>query len=1162
MATSSLVYTLSNDGTYYIVGTGFTSIADIEADATAGTDGSGLDNTWTGGALEIPATYNSLPVLAIAPNAFAGIANITSVVIENGLTHIGSKAFYTSASLTSLTSVTLPNTLTFLGGTTNGRVFYSRSYLSSINLEDTLITNIPQYTFYNNGALRSITLPNTLTTIDEYAFGSSGLNLITIPVGVTNIKESAFNSCRYLTSVTLPNTLTSIGYRAFYQCSELTSITIPDSVTSMNTAIFQGCTKLTSVTLSNNMTSIPNGTFYNCTRLASIVIPNGVITIGQTAFQGCRGLTSIVIPNGVTSIGNSAFFECDGLTSITIPSSVTSIGQQAFLSSGRSVGRSLYISSVESWCAISFADNTSSPFYSKFFPELDKLYINNVLTTDLVIPNTVTNISNYTFNYFSFLTSIIIPNGVTSIGNYAFNNCRSLTSITIPSSVTSIGNQVFSACIGLTSITVDSNNADYRSVDGVLFNHALTQLIQYPIGNTRTSYLIPNTVSNIANSAFYNCRNLTSITIPDSVISIGAYAFGYCESLTLITIPNSSITIYDYAFYNCTGLTLITIPNNVISIGSHVFEGCSGLTSITIESTTNTLGLGTSAFNNTNNCPIYVYRLSYMTATNWTSYASRMQRIVDSRYIDFVGKDVSSGTTLTQSIPCEIGDKILATIVCRSSLTAPQGWTLVTSAPAISSGTSTQYMYIYSKTAESTTESFTATVASSGRIYMTLINVIDRTWQEISELNTSGSVNANETKTITKSTDNELLYFYSFITGATSGTTSAYSISGDYDIYQCYGVGGRLFFVYDTKAQNTSFTLTRTQNSTSVYNTLGLELIIPSQQTNKVSWGSSNIAFSLGNNKNISISLGNIVIYGGGGQPVVENAVTTADGEILTDANGSYLQFGEEQPELLIAYATAQSGVTYTAVSDLTSYTDAQINEISKAISNCADITSSTATVYLSDATSISVGATRSYTLSTQEAMTDRIIGFNHDTLTSSTAYGEATATGKAGITWQMVDCLVTRYQMNSSSTNAGGWNGSLMRISTLPTIKLTLPQDLQGIIKFVNKKAANGGDTNYSATVTSSDDLFLLAEIEVFDSITWAQDGSNEGTQYEYWVGKSANDRIKYYDDVGTPTATIWWGRSSSSGNIYYFCNVSSKGNTNTTTASDSRGISFAYCT
>lgn len=284
-----------------------------------------------------------------------------------------------------------------------------------------------------------------------------------------------------------------------------------------------------------------------------------------------------------------------------------------------------------------------------------------------------------------------------------------------------------------------------------------------------------------------------------------------------------------------------------------------------------------------------------------------------------------------------------------------------------------------------------------------------------------------------------------------------------------------------------------------------------------------------------------------------------------TIGSGSYVfrQYSEQvTPTGLIAYASPQTGVTYTNVTDLTSYTDAQINEISKAISNCADITSSTATIYLSDATSISVGATRSYTLSTQEAMTDRIIGFNHDTLTNPLAYGEATVTGKAGITWQMVNCLATRYTMNDSRSNAGGWNGSKMRTSTLPTIKALLPSDLQSVIKLVDKKAANGGGSNYSATVTSSDDLFLLAEIEIFGSVSHAQDGANEGTQYEYWVGKSANDRIKYYDNAGTPTATDWWERSSFRFGAGDFCCVDSNGDARIGGAIYSRAVAYAYCT
>lgn len=268
-------------------------------------------------------------------------------------------------------------------------------------------------------------------------------------------------------------------------------------------------------------------------------------------------------------------------------------------------------------------------------------------------------------------------------------------------------------------------------------------------------------------------------------------------------------------------------------------------------------------------------------------------------------------------------------------------------------------------------------------------------------------------------------------------------------------------------------------------------------------------------------------------------------------------------PTELIAYATAQPGVTYTAVTDLSSYTDTQINEISKAISNCADITSATQTVYLSDETSISIGATRSYILSTQEAMTDRILGFNHDILTTSTAYGEATATGKAGMTWQMVDCLATRYPMNNNNTNAGGWNVSVLRTTTLPTIKATMPQDLQGIIKLVDKKAANGGSSHYTATITISENLFLLSEKEIFGTVTCAQSGANEGTQYAYWVAhNTANDRIKYYDNAGKSTATIWWERSSYLYDTVRFCYVSISGNATSNNASSIRGVSFAYCT
>ena len=143
--TPSLVYTLSDDGTYYIVGTGFTNELAVFQDMSGGTNGSGLDNTWAGGKLVIPSEHNGLPVKAIASRAFNGVDNITEVYIYDGITTIGQRCFQILSEPydTTMKACRLPETLTGLGGNyTGGRLFWGRQGLQSKNCHSFSTVNI------------------------------------------------------------------------------------------------------------------------------------------------------------------------------------------------------------------------------------------------------------------------------------------------------------------------------------------------------------------------------------------------------------------------------------------------------------------------------------------------------------------------------------------------------------------------------------------------------------------------------------------------------------------------------------------------------------------------------------------------------------------------------------------------------------------------------------------------------------------------------------------------------------------------------------------------------------------------------------------------------------------------------------------------------------
>ena len=434
----NLTWTLSADGTLTITGTGELSNVGIDWENPLGTEA------------------------------------VKHLVISDGVTSIGDKAFYNCSSLT---SVEIPESVTSIGD----KAFYNCSSLTSVEIPAS-VTSIGEYAFAWCSGLTSIAIPDGVTSIGNYAFYfCENLTAADIADSVTSIGDRAFSDCSSLTSIVIPEGVTSIGYEAFYHCKSLTSAVLPDSVTSIGIYAFQDCENLASVTLSEN-TPYDRKTFLGTpwwdakvtqnqnaciiengvlvcvpSDVEKFLFPENVTRIGNYAFEECDELTTVTIPDSVTSIGAHAFEGCDSLRTVVIPDSVTSIEEQAFSCCGS-------LTSVE-------------------------------------IPDSVTSIETEVFYGCRGLTSVVIPDSVTSIGIQAFRYCSSLKTVELPDSVTSIGDSAFEACGGLTSV------------------------------------VIPDGVSSIGQRAFFCCDNLTSVVIPDSVTFMDEEAFADCENLTSVELP-------------------------------------------------------------------------------------------------------------------------------------------------------------------------------------------------------------------------------------------------------------------------------------------------------------------------------------------------------------------------------------------------------------------------------------------------------------------------------------------------------------------------------------------------------------------------------------------------------------------------------------------------
>lgn len=346
-------------------------------------------------------------------------ADLTEVVIEDGVTEIGKDVFQ---GCVGLTKVTIPDSVKKIGTWS----FYLCGGLKNVDIPANM--EIGDSSFRQSG-LEQVTVSGG--SIGNYAFHRID-NLKKISINCETIGEEAFSGCDYLTDITLGENVKTLGDKAFYTCDALERVEIPSTVTDIGEKTFYSCPALKEAIIRAG--TVKAGTFYNCRSLTTLIISDNAtldasFTVGNTyaketletvkiergeigkrAFNSCPNLTTVELGTGVTSVGDNAFSKCTALKSINIGDGVTSIGKNAF----------------KDCTALTNANIGSGA------------------------------IGESAFNGCTILANVTLGNGVTSIGRNAFLSCKALTSMDIGSSVRTIETYAFSGCEALKEVTISA----------------------------------------------------------------------------------------------------------------------------------------------------------------------------------------------------------------------------------------------------------------------------------------------------------------------------------------------------------------------------------------------------------------------------------------------------------------------------------------------------------------------------------------------------------------------------------------------------------------------------------------------------------------------------------------------------------------------------------
>ena len=477
-------------------------------------------------------------------------------------------------------------------------MFYNMPTLRSISLPQG-ITKIGEYALAQdrnqNFKLATIDIPASVTTIDHYAFNYAGVTEVTIPSGVTRIEEQTFANCRKLRKAILPDGITYIGNSAFSECHALEDVNIPANIETIDPyAFYNNKVRTSPIVLPATLKSIGYRAFMYNSKVERITFSEGLETISGYAFSNCNAVKSLVLPESITKLEYNAFEGCDSITEFRFPANIKQVPD----------GILYHCDKLE---RVTLADGTTR-INNYAFQDCP-----NLTSMNITEQTALSYIGIYAFANTGF-TTVTLPNSITTMDYSAFRSCQQLTSINVPTQLTTVPYDFVAYCPNLTSvqmhdgIRVVGHNAflDCKALPAIELNDQITTIEYNAFSGCENLVLdkLPTALTHIGDAAFRNTKKMTGkLIVPTGVTTIGSEAFREsaltgvelpvgvtkwgttifygCSELKEVQLPNDIKRITNYMFQRCTALEQIQIPDSVKAIGYCAFDR-SGLTSVTM----------------------------------------------------------------------------------------------------------------------------------------------------------------------------------------------------------------------------------------------------------------------------------------------------------------------------------------------------------------------------------------------------------------------------------------------------------------------------------------------------------------------------------------------------------------------------------------------------